>query len=832
MCPALLENEERCFGGMTFFAQSHPIEVCGSNGLPLTPNSITIYGKSQFLKTIHHPNLSTYLDIIRSKHERIVVVTEYNGDPLSSKENLSTDDIMKIAFQCLLGLQHMNILNLVHRHLSPENILINKSGNVQLYNCGLYYMTDCGKHVSFPIGYPKYTAPEVFLSPCVSSPKVDSWSLGMIIAELLLRGPIWSGVKLSQCLRKVLSLIHCETSVFERLARENNYYNSYMELPDKVKEFVDCCLQIHPSKRKIPEELLKLPIFKELLLKSKKEEQENLYKNVIVRKMDELYYLWQLAGGDITVELKKQGLIRSRPPILSIPNLVILLGQMFGHRDTAGLLDLRVIKVPLDTLRQRLSHIPYIANYPWLTNEMHVQSQEDLIDAASQLPLIIRERDTEYQFYRIILYNRLLQVYPITREAIIEEAHKDIPPPVRGAVWAALLGITGDIQKRYDMIDKETPTHTDRQIEVDIPRCHQYSELLSSGAGHERLQRLLKAWVRNNPHYVYWQGLDSLTAPFLYLNFNNEGNKLIIFFFCYILFLIHKTFILARAFECLSAFIPKYLHKFFLKDNSAIIQEYLGKFSQIIAFHDPQLANHLRSINFVPELFAIPWFLTMFSHVFPLHKILHLWDKLLLGDSSFPLLVGLAILKQLRDSLLTSGFNECILLFSDLPEIDIELCVKDSMTMYQNTPASITYRKYQFNQPKDMNWSEPEPGTERMPTICVDDFLNLLDNNPERLIVVDIRNNIQFERGSIAGSINIPFTSVQLSQTQIETLGPQAKPIAENKNSIVVIIGPHDQNNALFVDFLVKCGVMGVCSLQGGIYGLRSKSPNIIVAIR
>ena len=41
---------------------------------------------------------------------------------------------------------------------------------------------------------------------------------------------------------------------------------------------------------------------------------------------------------------------------------------------------------------------------------MRVQSQEELIDAASQLPLIIRERDTEYQFYRIVLYDRLLQV--------------------------------------------------------------------------------------------------------------------------------------------------------------------------------------------------------------------------------------------------------------------------------------------------------------------------------------------------------------------------------------------------------------------------------------
>ena len=58
---------------------------------------------------------------------------------------------------------------------------------------------------------------------------------------------------------------------------------------------------------------------------------------------------------------------------------------------------------------------------------------------------------------------------------------------------------------------------------MDIPRCHQYSELLSSPVGHAKFKRLLKAWVVSHPQYVYWQGLDSLCAPFLYLNFNNEG---------------------------------------------------------------------------------------------------------------------------------------------------------------------------------------------------------------------------------------------------------------------------------------------------------------------
>lgn len=52
----------------TFFAKSHPGDVCGSNGLPLTANSIVILGRSQILKSIKHDNLCEYLDIIRSKH--------------------------------------------------------------------------------------------------------------------------------------------------------------------------------------------------------------------------------------------------------------------------------------------------------------------------------------------------------------------------------------------------------------------------------------------------------------------------------------------------------------------------------------------------------------------------------------------------------------------------------------------------------------------------------------------------------------------------------------------------------------------------------------------
>lgn len=58
---------------------------------------------------------------------------------------------------------------------------------------------------------------------------------------------------------------------------------------------------------------------------------------------------------------------------------------------------------------------------------------------------------------------------------------------------------------------------------MDIPRCHQYHDLLSSPSGHKKLRRILKAWVVSHPEYVYWQGLDSLAAPFVALNFDDEG---------------------------------------------------------------------------------------------------------------------------------------------------------------------------------------------------------------------------------------------------------------------------------------------------------------------
>ena len=42
----------------------------------------------------------------------------------------------------------------------------------------------------------------------------------------------------------------------------------------------------------------------------------------------EIYYLWQLAGGDVWAELRKHGLMITTPPVVSIPSLVVGEGQV------------------------------------------------------------------------------------------------------------------------------------------------------------------------------------------------------------------------------------------------------------------------------------------------------------------------------------------------------------------------------------------------------------------------------------------------------------------------------------------------------------------------
>lgn len=97
----------------------------------------------------------------------------------------------RIVVQVALALQYIHSKDILHRDLKPENILLDKDYNVKLSDfgwCGEYkqIMRNCSRtnnRVTF-CGTYEYMAPEIIRGD-KQSEKVDIWSLGILLYELL-----------------------------------------------------------------------------------------------------------------------------------------------------------------------------------------------------------------------------------------------------------------------------------------------------------------------------------------------------------------------------------------------------------------------------------------------------------------------------------------------------------------------------------------------------------------------------------------------------------------------------------------------------------------------
>uniref|UniRef100_A0A914UHY9 TBC domain-containing protein kinase-like protein n=1 Tax=Plectus sambesii TaxID=2011161 RepID=A0A914UHY9_9BILA len=860
-------------GAVTFVGRAYGDDKTGINGLPVTPASVRMLGRFQLLSSLQHPHMCAYLDLCRGRNDRVILVSEHHPTSVAdmmARSSLNKRQVMSIFTQLLNAVAYLHSNRITIAYFSLQNVLVacEEPLTVRLSQYGLGYITENGSDVDFVVGLPWYMAPERLMKiPGVGASKPfgcksDIWSLGIAMLEMAVGiqlSSVWGVRQIFAVLRSLIAKGK-NGSALEPLLEALKVAKSdhCFDLPEALGDIIRQCLCVFPSQRPNARDLLRLLSDEQIVIDDEdccenmncvfqcytngfdmkyttiRDMRERLERDgswqtnpLSLRPIEQVYYLWKLSGSTVETILAKKGIIKLKPPINTLPSLVIGECDIFGNEESRRFLaDLSITTLSLQNLINRLHSLPperYI-----ISLELKYGEKGDVKDAkplkversSSSLAIVVKERDIEYQLDRMLLFERLIAAYPYKIDWLLKECEVDIPPLYRGFAWAAILNVRGDVALIYDQIDTETFTSTDRQIEVDIPRCHQYDELLASPTAHAKLKRILKAWVVTHPMYVYWQGLDSLSAPFVYLHFNNE----------------------ALAYACLKAFISRYLHNFFLKDNSAIIQEYLAVFNHLLAFLDPQLYVHLRDIDFLPELYAIPWFLTMFAHVLPLRKLFHFWDAMLLGDSSFPLYFGVAILQDLRDRLLHYGFNECILMFSDLPDIDIERCVSESKRLYDMTPRSCTHRQH---APPLVDASSPwskkntaslttmmpldvtELKSYSCPRLSADDLMMLSRGSGtpfSTVLPLDVRPSEEFNRGAIPGSVNIPFVSSTSPFEVPSGAAGDALLRAKNSSVICVVGGSRMAQAKTFAQKLVEAGFVGVCVLDKGVDVLKHTS--------
>ncbi|KAJ3222853.1 hypothetical protein HK099_001817 [Clydaea vesicula] len=692
-----------------------------------------IIGRFQRLKCIKHPSLCQYVEILKSRNERIYIISESFPTTLKSiyvanggrLKNLDT--LRRLAVEILEVLLYLESLNISHRNICSDNILISEDGGVKLSNWGLNAMSGNGEDVPFPIGHPMYLPPESIFSydalKYTFNPKADVWSLGILLLELYY-GENFFGLNDSNDIQSIFGQL--ERWIFPDANSSGWKYNSLEELFDKqefeidfeLRSFIKSCLTVDIGSRPSLEEIFSHDFIKQFVNSLAKKNQlykrapvllssfakpvtasENTSDPFDILNLNEIFHLWLLSiNGNIDAELIKQG-SSTIPSMEKIPNL---------------------IQVELDLEATLDSALPHV-------NRLY--------------------SDKTY----LISLDHL-------RRVCLESSNLEVSPKDnlrKGSSFSQLLLDTFD-------------------------------EVLNSPLAIKNYRA--EDW-KKNPEWKHE-------------NLNNDEEQNLKRLYDQRIQLKAKEKSVAYQYQRIKLF-KKLLTEFPLSKNE-IRAESLIDIPPVPT--GPRYST--LSPGLKPELYAISWVMTLFSHVFPLDKIYHLWDAFLTGPPFPQLYAGYAILQHFRDSLTNQDFNSCMLLFSDVSAVDIEEITHVLFKTSRFTPPSALSHLEFFDQSVNSDIDNLNLPQELSFRISLNDFKEMKANS----LVFDIRDPANFELAHIPYSYQIKIENFQQIFSLLKNIG---------KNFIfVVVICDDDVKGGKLANLLVNAKLRRVCVLHASMAGM------------
>jgi serine/threonine-protein kinase len=141
-------------------------------------------------RRVSHPNVCRIYDIGQSETGAPYVSMEYIdgkplGDVLKSKGVLTLREGIPIVRQVLDALAAAHRVNVIHRDLKPDNIMVTSGGQAVIMDFGLSLSEDSRRvtQAGFLIGTPQYMAPEQATGATVD-PRTDLYAVGVILFRM------------------------------------------------------------------------------------------------------------------------------------------------------------------------------------------------------------------------------------------------------------------------------------------------------------------------------------------------------------------------------------------------------------------------------------------------------------------------------------------------------------------------------------------------------------------------------------------------------------------------------------------------------------------------
>lgn len=155
------------------------------------------------LRDLRHQNIIRLCDVMHCG-KKLTLVFEYMDTDLkrhldSCGGDLDNRAIRSFMKHLLEGVSYLHEKKVLHRDLKPQNLLINKKGELRIADFGL------ARFYGIPVrGFSSevvtlwYRAPDVLSGSRTYTTCIDMWSVGCIFAEMGMGNPLFPGTLLDQ----------------------------------------------------------------------------------------------------------------------------------------------------------------------------------------------------------------------------------------------------------------------------------------------------------------------------------------------------------------------------------------------------------------------------------------------------------------------------------------------------------------------------------------------------------------------------------------------------------------------------------------------------------